>query len=312
MIRRPLSFALVPFVLGAQLGTASAQTPRQPLPAPPAGAPAQAAAPAPAYPVQPVDPAEAGETRDQLMQVLRQYPPSLAEILRLDPTLLASEQFMATYPALAGFLAQHPEIARNPAYFFGTEHVRSWEDYGPRAEAVRVWRDVVSGIQIFSVFAIVTGTLIWLVRMLVDHRRWLRLSKVQTEVHTKLLDRFSSNEDLLAYIQSPSGRKFLESTPISLEPDAHPRSVGAPFNRIFWSVQAGTVLLLSGLGLQFVGARQQWEEIGQPLSSMGILVVAIGLGFVISAAASYFLSRRLGLISGYTVGTDAAAKHDAL
>ena len=36
MIRRPLSFALVPFVLGAQLGAASAQTPRQPQPAPPA------------------------------------------------------------------------------------------------------------------------------------------------------------------------------------------------------------------------------------------------------------------------------------
>ena len=33
--------------------------------------------------------------------------------------------------------------------------------------------------------------------MLVDHRRWLRQSKVQTEVHTKLLDRFTSNDDLL-------------------------------------------------------------------------------------------------------------------
>lgn len=307
MTRRPLTFALAPFVLGAQIGIADAQAVRQtPAPAPPA------AAPAAAFPVQPVDPAEAGETREQLMTVLRQYPPSLAEVLRLDPTLLASEQFMATYPALAGFLAQHPEVARNPAYFFGTQHVRSWEDYGPRAEAVRVWRDVVSGIQIFSVFAVVTGTLVWLVKMLVDHRRWLRQSKVQTEVHTKLLDRFASNEDLLAYIQSPAGRKFLESTPITLEPEAHARSVGAPFNRIFWSVQAGTVLLLSGLGLQFVGARQQWEEIGQPLSSMGILVVAIGLGFIISAAASYFLSRRLGLLSGYNAGSDVAAKHDAL
>jgi hypothetical protein len=306
-----MTFALVPFLLGTHLGLLDAQAVRQ-VPAAPAAAPVQAPAPAPAYPVPSMDPAEAGETRDQLHTVLRQYPPSLAEILRLDPTLLASDQFMATYPALSAFLAQHPEVARNPAYFFGTEHVRSWEDYGPRAEAVRVWRSVVDGIQIFSVFVVVTGTLVWLVKMLVDHRRWLRQSKVQTEVHTKLLDRFASNEDLLAYIQSPAGRKFLESTPISVEADAPARSVGAPFNRIFWSVQAGTVLLLSGLGLQFVGARQQWEEIGQPLSSMGILVVAIGLGFIISAAASYFLSRRLGLISGYNAGSDVAAKHDAL
>jgi hypothetical protein len=308
MIRRPFTFALVPFIVGTQIGLAEAQ---------PAAAPAQPAAataqpqPVPTYPVAPVDAAEAQETREQLQAVLRQYPPSLAEVIRLDPSLLTSEQYIATYPALRAFVAQHPDVARNPAYFFGTEHVRSWEDYGPRAEAVRIWREVINGVQILSVIAVITGTLIWLVRMLVDHRRWLRQSKVQTEVHTKLLDRFTSNEDLLAYIQSPAGKRFLESAPISLEPDQQPRHVGAPFGRIFWSVQAGAVLLLSGLGLQFIGSRQQWEEIGQPLSSMGILVVAIGLGFLISAAASYFLSRRLGLLPQYNTH-DVPSRHDAL
>ena len=214
MIRRPLTFALLPFALSAQLGTAHAQPVRpattQPVPA----------APAPA-PMLPENPVEARETRDQLMEVLRQYPPSLAEVLRLDPSLLTSEQYIATYPGLAAFVARHPEVARNPAYFFGTEHVRSWEDYGPRAEAVRVWRNVIEGAQIFSIFAFVTGSIIWLVKMLVDHRRWLRQSKVQTEVHTKLMDRFTSNDDLLAYIQSPAGKRFLESAPIALEPDVH-------------------------------------------------------------------------------------------
>jgi hypothetical protein len=47
------------------------------------------------------------------------------------------------------------------------------------------------------------------------------LSKVQTEVHTKIVDRFTANDDLLAYIQSPAGSKFLESSPIHL--DAGPR-----------------------------------------------------------------------------------------
>ena len=306
MIRRPFTFALVPFVLSAQLGTADAQ--QQPRTATTQPAPAVQA---PAV-VLPENPVEAGETRQQLMEVLRQYPPSLAEVLRLDPSLLTSEQYMATYPGLAAFVARHPEVARNPSYFFGSEHVRSWEDYGPRASAISIWRDVINGAQIFAIFSVVTGTLIWLVKMLVDHRRWLRQSKVQTDVHTKLLDRFTSNDDLLGYIQSPAGKKFLESAPITLEVDAQPRIVGAPFGRIFWSVQAGTVLLLSGLGLQFIGHRQQWEEIGQPLSSMGILVVAIGLGFIISAAASYFLSRRLGLLPGYNVKHDAPARHDAL
>jgi hypothetical protein len=305
MIRRRLTFAFLPFALTAQLGTADAQQAR------PATAQPAPAAVAPA-PVLPENPVEANETRDQLMEVLRQYPPSLAEVLRLDPSLLNSEQYIATYPGLAAFVARHPEVARNPAYFFGSEHVRSWEDYGPRAESVRVWREVIQGVQIFSVIAIITGTIVWLIRMLVDHRRWLRQSKVQTEVHTKLLDRFTTNDDLLRYIQSPAGKRFLESGPVALEPEMQPRNPGAPFGRIFWSVQAGAVLLLSGLGLQFVGQRQQWEEVGQPLSSMGILVVAIGLGFLISAAASYFLSRRLGLLPDYNAKRDVPAPNDSL
>jgi hypothetical protein len=311
MIRRPLSFALVPVLLGSQLVSAEAQTPA---PTQPARATAQA--PAPVEPAQtvalPADPVEAREVRDRLHELLRQYPPSLAEILRLDPSLLTSDAYVATYPALRAFVAQHPEVVRNPAYFFGTEHVRSWEDYGPRAEAVRVWGRVVEGFQIFTVMSLVVGGIVWLVKQLIDHRRWLRQSKVQTEVHTKLLDRFSSNEDLLAYIQSPTGRKFLESAPIAIEADAPARQVGAPFGRIFWSVQAGTVLLLTGLGLQFIGQRQQWEEIAQPLWSMGILVVAVGLGFLISAGASYFLSRRLGLLPAYNGKHDVPARHDAL
>lgn len=305
MIRRPMTFALLPLAFSAQLGTAHAQTPRP-------DTPATAPVTQPAAVVLPDNPVEARETRELLMEVLRQYPPSLAEVLRLDPSLITSDQYLATYPALAAFAARHPEVARNPSYFFGSEHVRSWEDYGPRAESVRIWRNVIEGAQIFSIFAFVTGTIVWLVKMLVDHRRWLRQSKVQTDVHTKLMDRFTSNEDLLAYIQSPSGKRFLESAPIALDVEAQPRNIGAPFGRIFWSVQAGAVLLLTGLGLQFVGQRQQWEEIGQPLSSMGILVVAIGLGFLISAAASYFLSRRLGLLPDYNAKRDVTAHHDAL
>jgi hypothetical protein len=304
MNRRPLSFALAPLMLGAQIASAEAQTPApQPQPV------VEQSAPVVQYRTDPVD---AREIRDKLHELLRQYPPTLAEVLRLDPSLLTSENYVSTYPALRAFVAQHPEVARNPAYFFGTEHVRAWEDFGPRAEAVRVWSNVVEGFQIMTVMTLVAGGIIWLVKMLIEYRRWLRQSKIQTEVHTKLLERFTNHEDLLAYIQSPTGRRFLDSAPISVEADVPSRPVGAPFSRIFWSVQAGTVLLLTGLGLQFVGQRQQWEEVAQPLWSMGILVVAVGLGFLISAAASYFLSRRLGLLPEYNGKHDVTARHDAL
>ena len=37
--------------------------------------------------------------------------------------------------------------------------------------------------------------------------------KIQTDAHTKIVDRLASNEDLLAYMQSPAGQRFLTSSP---------------------------------------------------------------------------------------------------
>jgi len=65
------------------------------------------------------DDENARETRDRLINLLRQYPPSLSEVLRLDPSLLTNEAYLAPYPALAAFLAQHPEVAHNPGFFVG-------------------------------------------------------------------------------------------------------------------------------------------------------------------------------------------------
>src|SRR5688572_3947444 len=58
-------------------------------------------------------------TRERLRELLRQHPPAVREILRHDPSL-ANAEYLAPYPALVAFLQQHPEIARDPSYFFGS------------------------------------------------------------------------------------------------------------------------------------------------------------------------------------------------
>jgi uncharacterized membrane protein required for colicin V production len=97
--------------------------------------------------------------------------------------------------------------------------------------------------------------LVWVVRTVVDHRRWLRQSRVQVEVHTKLLDRLTSNDDLLAYAQTPAGSRFLESAPLELGAQAP----AAPLGRIIWSVQAGVVLIVLGIGV-FRGRQRGMSE----------------------------------------------------
>jgi len=234
---------------------------------------------------------DADETRRQLEDVLRAYPSTLPQILRMDPTLLTNADYMQPYPALAGFLAQHPEIKHNPAFFlqgYGNNGYRET----PQDRAIQMWRNTIEGFTIGTVVLLIASGVLWLVKTLVDHRRWLRQSKIQTDVHTKILDRISSNEELLAYIQTPAGRKFLESTPISLDT---PRAISAPLGRILWSAQAGAVLTVLGLGITLV-SRNTLEEVAPPLAAMGAVVIALGVGFLVSAFLAYTLTRRFKLM----------------
>lgn len=260
----------------------------------PAGAQAAkgvpAAAPAPAVSM---DQPDAQRTHEELARLLERYPPSLRRVLALDSSLLGNPAYLAPYPALVAFLNAHPEVARNPAFYFGQGGGQGYYSQDRAARASELWRDVMGGLAAFTGIGMFIGLIVWLIRTLIDYRRWSRLSKVQTDVHTKILDRFSSNEDMLAYIQSPAGTRFLQSSPITL--DAGPRSVGAPLGRILWSVQGGLVLLAGGIGFLIVAGRAA-DENAQPLQALGVLAIAVGLGFVASAIISFVISRKLGLI----------------
>jgi hypothetical protein len=256
-------------------------------PAPSRQSPAVAEAPAGA----PQDRQSAEWTREQLDQLLQTYPPSIGRVLKLDPSLMGNPAYMASYPELTTFFEQHPEVVHNPAYFL--EHVFNSDYYDPQRRQREQTLAVLAGIGVFIAFMVLVGVVVWLIRLVVTHRRWNRLSKVQFDTHSKVLDRLTSNEELLAYVQTPAGRRFLESAPIPME-DAS-RTMGAPFSRILWSIQAGIVLLILGIGLIQV-SRQFSDEPGHLFTVGGILTLSLGGGFIVSAIAAYGLSRKLGLL----------------
>src|SRR6185436_6233481 len=140
-----------------------------------------------------------------------------------------------------------------------------------RGRAFDIAEGVLAGLAGLTVFGTVIGFLVWLSRSLLHHRYWLRASKIQTDAHTKLVDRLTSNEDLLAYVQSPAGQRYLTSAPISI--DLAPRAVGAPVGRILWSVQVGVVMALGGTGL-WVAKGTVVEEAAQVLQVISILAIA--------------------------------------
>ena len=283
--------ALLSVVLGASLLAAvPGEAGQRPAPA---GGKAVAEQAQPAQVPLARDSADAEQTRRAFSEVLGKYPPSLGRVLKLDSTLMSNQDYLATYPELAGFLAEHPQVAHNPGYFLEQIAVDNSYANDPRWRQRQDFHNMVGNFIAFLVFIVVTGVLVWLIRLFVDHRRWNRLQKIQTDVHTKLLDRFSSNEDLLAYIQTPAGRRFLESAPIPLHDESRP--LGAPFSRILWSVQAGIVLAIAGIGVLFVSANFT-DEASQFFFVVGTVTLALGGGFIVSAIAAYVLSQRLGLL----------------
>jgi hypothetical protein len=245
----------------------------------------------------PLSTQNANETREEFYRVLQQYPPGLGRVLRLDPTLMTNEAYLASYPNIAAFFARYPDVPRNPGFYLE----RYEPSYGmsqptdARREALAMWRDALEFLGAFSVFCVVMFSLFSLIRYIVEYRRWHRISRVNAEVHNKILDRFASNEELLAYVDSPAGRRFLEATPIA-PTAAPPRSIGAPFGRILLSVQLGLILLALGVGFLVISGRAI-EEVQPVLVSLAVLGFCLGVGSIASAAASYVISRKLGLLT---------------
>ena len=228
------------------------------------------------------------EIRDEFTALLRRRPPEVATILGLDPTLLTDDAFLAKYPEVRDFVAKHPEVRHNPGFYleqfaYATDHRRSLAE------------SMMESLSIFAVFTLIAFALAWLVRTIIEQKRWNRLSRTQSEVHNKILDRFSTSQEVLDYIKTPAGTKFLESAPIPLHADSAPQN--APMSRVMWSIQIGVVVAAASLGVLLVSGRFD-KESGQELFALGMIGVSVGVGFIASAAISLVLSRRLGLWQG--------------
>lgn len=224
------------------------------------------------------------QLRSDFEDLLLQHPDSLATILAHDPTLLNNEEFLSRYPEIVRFVADHPEIVENPSFYM--------TNFSHRTQRGTVLDTILEPIMIFAVFVLIAYALAWLVRTVIEQKRWNRLSKTQTEVHNKILDRFGTSEEVLGYVKTPAGSKFLEAAPIPLHTERPTQN--APLTRIMLSIQLGVVVAIGSLGMLLVSFRLP-EPSGDELFAFGLIAFCIGAGFIVSAGVSLFMSQRLGL-----------------
>jgi hypothetical protein len=300
---RLVSRLVIAIVALALLGTAHLAG--QAAPAAPAKAAAPAGPAAPAAPAPVPTERDVAATQDQLIKLLR-LSPTLTTVIAHDPSLLSNQEYVAkTNPQLADFLAGHPEVARNPDFYLFTHLNR--EGGGPDEALERaVWPDVYRSSPPPSAFANVFGDLIpllafagflvaltWTLRLFVESRRWNRIFTLQSEVHGRLIDKFSSNQELAQYMETDAGKRFLEAAPIpvSIGPDQRVPNVVA---RVLLPLQIGVVMILLGAGLLLL--RHAGPDMDTPMRVLGTVILMPGIGFIISAGITWMLAARLGLM----------------
>jgi hypothetical protein len=262
-------------------------------------------APQPPVPAAPMSDQELQTTQEQLLQLLRTSP-TLTTVVARDPSLLSNQEYVnRNNPQLGQFLVQHPDVARNPEYYLFTnlnfpggrrsqalERAVWPEMSGPSYQPNHV-RDAIEPIGLFGAFACFLGTLAWLIRQFLENRRWSRVFKQQSDVHTRLIEKFGTTQELASYMETEAGKRFLEAAPIPMALEQDQRMPNA-VARVLNPLQIGVVLVLLGVG--FFLLRNVNMEMRIPMLVLGTIALMPGIGFILSAGITWVLAGRLGLI----------------
>ena len=133
--------------------------------------------------------------------------------------------------------------------------------------------------------------LAWFAWVIFSTFRRYKIARLQAEVQSRLLEKIGTGQDLLAYAQTDAGRRLLESLQVErVLPQA-------PYSKIIWALQAGIVLFFFGSAMLYLRSHVAVPNV-DGFTILGALSIAVGIGFALSAAASYYLSRSFGLVNG--------------
>ena len=258
-------------------------------------------------PAQPLTDQDVAATQDQLLQLLR-VSPVLTSVVARDPSLLADQAYVArNNPELAQFIASHPDIAKNPEFYLFSRLNNGGGRHRDQALERAVWPDLVpppSKTQ--STAPEVIGVMIpilvplgffaalgWIIYIFVQNHHRNRALKQQTELHSRLIEKLGTSQELAAYLETEAGQRLLSasSAVAGSEPGSRmPNAVA----RVLTPLQVGIVMTLLGIGLLLL--RHAGSGLETAMTVLGVLALMPGLGFILSAGVTWVLARRMGLM----------------
>jgi hypothetical protein len=249
---------------------------------------------------------DVADAQEQLLHLLR-LSPTLTAAVAADPSLLADQPYVArSNPELAQYLASHPEIARNPEFYLFSKLNPSGERREKALERV-VWPELVPPapyqrsasadvVDKMVPIVIVPGffaAVVWIIYIFVQGRRWNRTFKQQSDIHGRLIEKLGTSQDLVAYMETEAGKRFLMASPIAMGSGSGQRMPNT-VARVLTPLSAGIVMTLLGIGLLCL--RHAGPGMQTSMTVLGTLVLMPGIGFILSAGVTWVLAHRLGLM----------------
>lgn len=139
---------------------------------------------------------------------------------------------------------------------------------------------------VLAVWGVVSG-FCWIVWVIATNIRLAKVARTQSQRQAELVQKLGSSQELMNFLQTEAGQRLLDAPTL---PEPKPDS----FRRILNAVQAGIVL--SALGAALAMLSNVLPLAGDTFFAFGAITGALGGGLLISALASYGLSRSMGLM----------------
>ncbi len=115
--------------------------------------------------------------------------------------------------------------------------------------------------------------------------KW-RQSKYKLNVQLKLLEKIATSEDLIQFISTGAGEKFINSSNLDTL-NSESKIIGA--------VYKGIIFVMVGLALFII--KNVANETAPVFVIFGAVTLSIGLGYIVATFVSLKMAKKLGMLS---------------
>jgi len=131
------------------------------------------------------------------------------------------------------------------------------------------------------------GTISWVIWVVANGWQRRQHTRLIVEFNNRVLERLGSMREFSDFLHSEGGERLMRVL-------TSERGSSGPRERILAAVQSGIVVGSVGLGLMFLAGRIGGDA-HEVLTILSAIVLSLGIGLMLSSAASFWVAKNLGM-----------------